>query len=477
MRPNSAIVIGAGFAGLSAAIELAREGVAVTVFEALATAGGRAQRILEQGFAFDLGPTLIVMTDLLRRTLGEEAFTALNLVRLEPGYEVRWPNGDHFALHSDIALALAEFARFEGPMRSSRALRYLADVQEALTDAQRNILERDHTLASFARSMLSPGRVRPWVLGNLRKFTERYFSHPRVIQALTFQSLYLGTSPLRSPAMYALLPVNECIGGVWHAPGGTGAIVDACVRQAERLGVEFVYHTRVDRVEKHDHGVRVYTDATHVDADALVITADRETAMRHLFGTTSPPRERPMRYGHSAAVWYFGLRRPIHLPYHTVFLPEDPWHAYAQLDAGRIPNEPMLYVCNPSSHDSSVAPAGGSALLVLSPVPNRTKVRDLDTASLREAVIERLERDVGPIRDFLVFERMRGPREFADELGLMHGAAFGPDHTLDQMAAFRPSIAHPHHANIVFAGSGTRPGSGIPMVLISGRLAAERLLQ
>ncbi len=477
MKPKSAIVVGAGFAGLSAALELGRAGVQVTVLEALSSAGGRAQRRTENGYTFDLGPTLIVMTDVLKRTLGDESFARLALSRIEPGYEIRWPDGQRFALHSDIALLVAEFARFEGPMRASHALRYLADVHEAFTDAQSRILERDHTVASFLRTIITPGRMRPWIFGNLRAFTQRYFTHPRTVEALTFQSLYLGTSPLRAPALYALLPVSEAVGGVWYAPGGTGAIVAACVDACKQLGVRFVFNARVDRIDATNKGVSIFADDERYDADAVVVTADREPAMRQLFGAQAPPRERRMRYGHSAAVWYVGVRRAIDLPHHTVFLPQNPWQAYAALDAGRQLDDPMVYVCNPRVSDATVAPAGHSALLVLTPVPNRSNGPELDTHALRERVLQRLEREVGPLRDAIAVERFRGPKEFAEELGLLHGAAFGPDHTLDQMTAFRPSIAHPHYRNVVFAGSGTRPGSGVPMVLISGRLAAQRLLQ
>ncbi|MDE2480986.1 MAG: phytoene desaturase [bacterium] len=474
MSVRSAIVIGSGFAGLSATLELQRRGVAVRVLEAADRPGGRAQSWSAAGYRFDLGPTLLVMTDLLRSALGDEAFDALALQRLEPGYRVRFADGASFAMQSDIALVLQEFARFE-PGRASRALRYLADVHGAHVDARSRILERDHTLASFARTILSPGRIRPWIAGSLRAFTERYFHDPRVVQALTFQPLYLGTSPLRSPAMYALLPVEEMVGGVWYARGGTGAVVDAFVREAQRRGAEFAFDTRAERVEmRADGGVRVHAGATSYDADALVVAADREPSLG-LFGDEAP-RGRSPRYGHTACVWYFGLDAPVALDHHTVMLPRDPWGAYAHLDAGRVPDETMLYVCNPAATDPSVAPPGGSALLVLAPVPNRALAPSLDLDAMRERVLDALEAQAGPLRGRIVVERRRGPEEFERELGLMHGAAFGPDHTLDQMGPFRPAIRHPRLRNVVFAGSGTRPGSGVPMVVISGRLAADALL-
>jgi phytoene desaturase len=470
---KSAIVVGAGFAGLSAAIELSRRGVAVTVLEAADRPGGRAQLWEQDGYRFDLGPTLIVMTDVLRRALGDEGFERLALRRIEPGYRVRWPGGDSLAIHSDVALLLQEFARYE-PGRASRVLHYLAKVRQSYPEARSKILDVDHTYGSFARTLFSPGRVAPWVLGSLRKFTQKYFSHPRLIEALTFQTLYLGLSPLRAPAMYALLPTEEIVGGVWYTSGGTGTIVDAFVDTAMARGVRFIYGAKVDHIARaSDGGIRVECGSSVYDAEGVVVAADREPS-QHLFGDPLP-RSRSPRYGHSAAVWYFGVDAPLELDHHTIFLPSDPFRSYAQLDAGRVPDETMLYLCNAAATDPSVAPPGGRTLLALTLVPNRRVLADFDEAALRDKVIAAIESMTGPFRERIVVERRRTPVEFESELGLMHGAAFGPDHTLDQMGPFRPAIAHARWPNVVFAGSGTRPGSGVPMVVISGRLAAERL--
>lgn len=468
------VVIGAGLAGLSAALHLARAGREVTLYEASDRAGGRAQQFEAGGYRFDMGPTLLVMTDVLRAALGETAFSELRLQRLEPGYEVRWSGGDRLELHSDIALMLAEAARYErGNARGFLA--YLARVHDAFLRARANVLEVDHTYASFARMMLRRERPPTWVLGALRAFTQRYVRHPRLVQALTFQSLYLGTSPLRAPAMYALLPVEEMVGGVWFAPGGTGAVVAAFVSEVQRAGARIVYGAAVSALHRDGESLAVTCNGERVRFDEAVIAMDRQPSFA-LFNGDAPNTREP-RYGHSAYVWYLGVERPLELGHHTVLLPDDPWRAYAQLDAGRIPDEPMAYVCNPAASDAAFAPPGARALLVLAPVPNRKALPRFDEDALRDRVLCALERICGPVRDAIVFERRRGPREFERELGLQYGAAFGPDHTLDQMGPFRPSIAHPHLRNVVFAGSGTRPGSGVPMVVMSGRLAAERLLR
>ncbi len=440
---KSALVVGAGFAGLSAAMHLARAGIAVEVLEATDRPGGRAQAWSSGEFHFDLGPTLVRMPDVLEKALGAERFAALELMRLEPGYEVRWPDGEHFSMHSDIALSLAEFERIE-PGVSPRALDYFTRVHGAYREARAHIFEGE---------------------GTLRRFTEQFFRQPRLVEALTFQSLFLGTSPLRAPAISAYLPVVEATEGLWFAPGGMASIVDGFVDAGRALGVAFSYGRRVERIERNGDGAwRAVTTEQSDEADAIVVAIDREPSFA-LLGVRSP-RLGAMRYGHSALCLYLGVRRRIELPYHTIFLPNDPWRAYAQLDGGNLPDEPPIYTYNPVARDASAAPADGSALLVLAPVPNLSALRQEELAAFRKRIFERLEHEVGELREFLEVERVRGPAEWASELGLVHGAAFGPERGPDR-----------RFPRLAFAGSGSHPGSGVPMAVRSGRLAAEHLLQ
>jgi phytoene desaturase len=471
---KSVAVVGAGLAGLSAALELARRGMQVRVVEALSTAGGRAQRLQYGAYRFDAGPTLLVMTDVLRATLGEEGFKRLGLRRLEPGYRVFWPDGECFDLSSDLAELLAQIARFEGPLHNAPALRYIARVHDLYLRSRANILDVDHTPGSFVRTLLSPGQFSPWAVGGLRSFAQRHFTSSHVVDALTFQPLYLGTSPRRAPALYAMLAVEEAVGGVWYCEGGTAAVVDALFEACTEAGVRVEFDSVVKEVRTSGRTAHaVVLENETIEADGVVITADREAALTSMF---APSRSRSVRYGHSAIVWYVGVRRPVALPHHSVFLPSDPWRSYAQLDAGELPRAPLVYACNPAIDDAGVAPPGCSALTLLAPVPNALALPEFDEAALFDAVLSSIERQAGALRNDIEVVQSRGPREFAHELRLTHGAAFGPDHTLDQMGAFRPSIRHPKFDNVVFAGSGTHPGSGVPMVLLSGRMAARRLM-
>lgn len=465
-------IVGAGFAGLSAAIELARGGCEVDVFERGDRPGGLAAQITTpEGFRFDCGPTIIVMTDVLARALGPQEFAKLHLQKLQPGYRVLWPDGAQFEMHSDIALLLEQAARFE-PTCSAAMLGYLADVHEQFVASRATILDVDHTPASLLQLLLRPGRLRPWVLRGLRAFTEGRFHHERLVQALTFQSLYLGTSPLRAPAMYALLPVEEIVGGVWFSPGGTGSIVRAFERAAQAHGVRFHYNVDVQSIEQAgNRATHVTTSQGSLPYEGVVITAGRDGAMQRFFNA-APSRA---RYGHSALVFYLGINRAVNLGHHTVMLPADPWRSYAQLDAGVLPDEPMLYVANPSATDASFAPQNAASVMVLAPVPNLRKLPQFDVQAVFDRALARIEQHAGSLREHIMHRSVRGPHEFA-ALGLVAGAAFGPDHTLDQMGPLRAPIAHPRLSNVVFAGSGTRPGSGIPMVVMSGRLAALRLL-
>ncbi|MDQ2871895.1 MAG: phytoene desaturase family protein [Candidatus Eremiobacteraeota bacterium] len=469
---ESAIVAGAGIAGLAAALELARAGVRVTVFEATDRPGGRAAQLVSPDgrFRFDMGPTILTMVDVLRRALGADAFERLQLRRLEPGYRIVWPDGQTFDMHSDIALWLQEVSRYRSAGAAS-ALDYLAKMHGQLNESRAKILENPWTATGFS-ALFSPGKLRPWVIGNLRNVARRHFRDPRLVEAATFQTLYLGLSPHRAPAIYGLLMASEVVDGIWYAPGGTATIVAALVAECVRQGVRFQYNapvTCINVAEGRAHSVSVRDDVHQ--AEAVIVAADREPAARALLGE-KPPRRR-LRYGHSAIVFYFGFDGPVDLPHHTVFLPNDPWRAYAELERGRVSQEVLVYACNPAVDDATATPGAVTALV---PVPNRLALRDVDEAAIRDAVITRLERHCGPLANRLVYQSVRGPKEFETQLGLAHGAAFGPDHRLNQMGPLRPSIAFRGARNVAFAGSGTRPGSGVPMVLISGRLAAEHVL-
>ena len=475
---KSAAVIGAGLAGLSSALELARSGLTVNVYERAAGAGGRAQRIRSPDgrFRFDAGPTLIVMTDVLRRSLGDEAFDNLRLERLEPGYTVRWPGGERFDMHSDVALWLQNVARFEGPRSAAKALDYLARVHDQYLESRRAILDVDFTLASIVRRIAGARKLKPWSLGDLRSFTSRFFSNPRVIEALTFQSLYLGLSPSRAPAIYSLLPVVEITGGVWYARGGTAAIVDALLDACTRAGVRVHFEAPVQRIELNGGLARgVVIGGNAHAADAVVVASDREPALTALL--SERPKLSRLRYGHSAVVAYVGISGRIDLPHHSVLLPKNPWHAYGELDRGEIPGDAPVYVCNPGATDETGAPEGYSSLMLLVPVPNRSAAPIIDEERIYRRAIATLEEHAGPIAVRVVYRRLRGPEAFENEFGLAHGAAFGPDHALSQMGPLRPSISYRGAKNVAFAGSGTRPGSGVPLVLISGRLAAQHIVK
>ena len=470
---KSALVVGAGLAGLGAALELARAGLAVDVFEAADRPGGRAQALVSPDgrFRFDMGPTIVTMTDVLRRALGDDAFARLGLRRLEPGYRVLWPDGGHLDMHSDIALWLDEIRRFT-PDRAADALHYLARMQEHLAVSRARILETPCAPSDVARLLLRPGKLRPWALRGLRSTAERSFRHPRLVQAATFQTLYLGLTPSRAPAAYGLLMSSEVVDGIWYAPGGTAAIVAALVGECERHGVAFHYGAPVSQVIVNAGRAQGAVAAGRMRrADAVVVAADREPAARDLLGASGA--RRTVRYGHSALVYYFGLAAQPALPHHTVLLPDDPWRAYAMLDAGAVPDEPLIYLCNPAVNDPSATPGAVSALV---PVPNRRVLAELDADAIAARVLERLRRHDPAFGNPVLFRAERGPKELERDLGLEAGAAFGPAHDLLQMGPLRPSIAYGGARNLAFAGSGTRPGSGVPMVLISGRLAAAHVL-
>ncbi|MDQ2680895.1 MAG: NAD(P)/FAD-dependent oxidoreductase, partial [Candidatus Eremiobacteraeota bacterium] len=279
-----------------------------------------------------------------------------------------------------------------------------------------------------------------------------------------------------APAVYALLPVVEMVGGIWYAAGGTAAIVDALVASCIAAGVRMHFSSRIERVVVFDRRARgIVVRGKTKPTDGVIIASDREPALTSLLHER--PKKSRLRYGHSALVTYLGIEGAVDLPHHTVMLPNDPWRSYAELERGIVPESPAFYVCNPVVTDAGCAPRGFSSISMLVPVPNRAAAEHLDERAVFGRALTVLEGHVGKISDRIAYSRTIGPAAFENDFGLARGAAFGPDHALSQMGPLRPSIAYRGARNVAFAGSGTRPGSGVPLVLISGRLAAQHIVK
>jgi phytoene desaturase len=477
------VIVGAGLGGLSCALHLAGAGRQVTILERSSVPGGRAGRLSIDGYQFDTGPTVLTMPSLVAEALGavgEELADWLSLTRLDPAYRAHFPDGSTLDVIADTVRMAAEISRLCGPREADGYLRFV--------DYVRNLwrLERDDFIArnfDSPRDLLTLNLLRLAAVGGFRRLSTKvgqFFADPRTRRVFSFQSLYAGVAPHDALALYAVISYLDTVAGVYYPRGGMHAVPQALAGAAEKHGVDIRYETTVSRVETaHGRATAVLTSSGgRIPADAVVLNPDLPIAYQSLLGEP-PPR---LRYSPSCVVLHVGSRQEYRrIAHHNVHFGRTWRTAFDEvIRQGRLMSDPSLLVTNPSRTDPSVAPAGRHTYYVLVPVPNLT-ARSLDwrgdlARAYAEDLVRTLERRgyVG-FQDGIDVSRMVTPADWADA-GMALGTPFAAAHTLRQTGPFRPGNRHPTLDNVVFVGSGTQPGVGVPMVLISGKLAAARVV-
>lgn len=475
------VVVGAGLAGLSAALRLAGAGRRVTVCERGAGAGGSAGMLTDHGYQFDLGPTVLTLPGLLADALacvGEELDDWLDLLPLDPAYQARFHDGSVLDTYTTPGAMAEEIRRRCGPADAAGYLRFVDWVSALYRHQMRAFIDRN---TDSPLGVLTPELARLAALGAFRRLSSqvgRFFVDPRLRRLFSFQSLYAGVAPDRARALYGVISYMDTVAGVSFPRGGMHAVPRALAGAADKHGVEFRYGTEIAGLETRGGRARavITTSGERLTADAVVLAAPG----LHAAGPRRLPR---LRHAPSCFLLLAGCRRQPAVTdpgtvHHTMHFGRA-WRAtfHELTRAGRPMTDPSFLVTRPTLTDPTLAPADRAIYYVLFPTPN------LDTGALdwhqhaaryREHVLSTLE--ASGYRGFasgVETAHVITPHDWLSR-GHPAGSPFGPAHTLLQTGPFRPGNLH--GANVVSAGAGTRPGIGVPMVMVSGRLAAERLL-
>lgn len=478
------VVIGAGLAGLSTACHLIGQGHSVTVLERDPGPGGRGQRVTQDGFTFDLGPTVMTMPELLDaplRAAGSSQAEAVPMRRLDPAYRGVFEDGSELLIRSDPAATREEIRRLAGDADAEAFDALVPELARLYALELPNFIDRnfDSPLGLLSNPVAAARLVRMGAFGTLSSFVGSRISDDRVRRMLSFQALYAGLSPARALAVYAVITYMDSIRGVWLPDGGMGALPAGMAAVVERSAT-IAYDTPVTRLLRRADGVVAGVDTPDgpVSADAVVCTIDTPVAYRTLLPDLSLPLTlRRPRYSPSAVVWHVGARGalPERATHHNVHFGRQWEQAFeALVDRGELMPDPSRLVTVSSHGEPGLAPEGGHTLYVLEPVPNLDG--RVDWAIEREPMRERLQEFLsaqGYPTD-VVTERLVTPVEWR-QLGMGGGTPFGLAHLFRQTGPFRPANHDRRVPGLFFAGSSTVPGVGVPMVLISGRLAAERV--
>ena len=478
-----AIVIGAGFGGIAAALRLRAKGYAVTLIDRCAALGGRAQVYEREGFRHDAGPTVITAPFLFEELFalfGERFADHVKLVPLTPWYRFQFADGDTFDYGGTLEATLAEIERIEPRDRAG----YLA-----LLEHSRRIYDIGFTQLSaqpFHRlgTML---RQVPHLLG-LRNYetvwqmVSRHLVSDKLRRAFSIQPLLVGGNPFDTTSIYGLIHFLERAYGVHFAMGGTGAVTQALGGLMERQGIALRLSTTVERVRIEQGVARgvVLADGTHVDADIVVSDADAA----HLYRDLVPRAEQALatrvklsqaHYSMGLFVMYFGTTRTYpDVAHHTIWMGE----RYQELlndifHRQKLAEDFSLYVHRPTATDPSFAPPGQDSFYVLCPVPNLQA--DIDWAiegpRLRDRIVDALERTMLPgLKATITADFYKTPEDFRDEYRSVHGAGFSVAPIFRQSAWFRFHNKSESVRNLYLVGAGTHPGAGVPGVLCSAKV-------
>ncbi len=487
------VVVGAGLSGLAAALHLLGAGREVTVVEREPHPGGRAGRLDLHGYRMDTGPTVLTMPELLDEALaavGASAREHLDLIPLDPAYRARFADGSTLDVHTDaerMEHAVREFAG-AGEAAGYRKLRtWLRRVYRAqfATFIDANFDSPLDVLGPELAHLAALGGF-----GTLEHAVGSFLSDERVRRMFTFQSLYAGVSPRSALAAYAVISYMDTVGGVFFPRGGMRAVPDAMADVAVRAGASIRYGTEVTDLERSGSRITALrtggpdaADGDRIECDAVVLTPDLPVVHR-LLGR-APRRPVALRAAPSAFLVHAGTTRDQpELAHHTLSF-GDAWKRTFEelISHGRLMSDPSMLVTNPTRTDPGLAPEGRHLHHVLVPCPNLHTARRRNAVpdwprlgpAYAEEIMGTLEQRLMPgFGSSVEVSRIVTPQDWADQ-GHLAGSPFSAAHTMAQTGPFRPRNTVRGLDNAVLAGCGTTPGVGVPTVLISGKLAAQRI--
>jgi len=470
------VVIGAGLGGLGAALRLQGLGHDVTVLEQRERPGGRAYQLRDQGFTWDTGPSLVTMPWVLEETFaagGMDLHAEVELMKLDPFYRIFFDGEnehlDFIANREAMKAQIAKFstrdaAAFDGFMAALKPI-----YEEGILGAGRQPFLKASDLVKFTPRMVQLGAALP-----LWRFVSKHFEHPRIREAFSFHSLFIGGDPYRVPAIYGALVYLQFLDEVWYTRGGVYSIIEAMARPLDvRCGA------KVQRIEQRGgraSGV-VLEGGEVIPADAVISNAD---ALRthELLGRRAPVRR--LRPTMSCFLLYLGTdRRFDKLLHHTLMVGTGYKRFIADVTRGkgRLAANHSTYIHVPSRTEPAMAAEGGDSIAVLLPVPNLRSGIDWDVESdrLRDALVEDFETTFGltGLNSAITVEHRMTPADFERDLGALHGNAFAAEPTLQQSAFFRAHNRDRKVGGLYNVGGGTHPGAGIPGVLLGAEVTTK----
>ncbi|WP_456273376.1 phytoene desaturase family protein [Bacillus sp. AK031] len=471
-----AAIIGGGVGGLTTALLLKQKGHDVTIYEKSSRLGGRLGFIERDGFKIDKGPTIVLLPDMLKEVLNEAgvAEEELELIQVDPLYKLHYPDGSHFYKYSNLEKQLEEIQRVF-PGEQQPYLRYLKDMKERFRKGKLAFLDKDFVRKSdFFSFQNMKILLELKAHHSVRKNAEAYFTHPRLHEAFSFQTLYIGGSPNNAPALYSLIPYSEHEHGIWYLKGGYGNLVNILTKHVENHNIPV--HLQSEITELQITGKRctgLIANGKSENYDAVVFNGDFPGI--HRLVNNERPRKKRYKASSGCLLLYFGLNRQFEeADVHQFFMPEHfQHHMDAVFSSGALPDDPSIYTFYPSKIDDSLAPDGKSVLYTLIPVPSGDEINWRSQDEFIERILDEIEtRGFPGLRDAVEWMEIRTPEDDLQD-GLYQGGSFGIAPTLGQSGVFRPQVKPFPFEGLYSVGASVHPGGGIPIVMQGAKLLSN----
>ncbi|WP_430786571.1 phytoene desaturase family protein [Virgibacillus flavescens] len=496
MTKKTVIVVGAGVAGLASAVRLQHAGYDVELYEKESIPGGKMNKIEQDGYQFDLGPTIVMMPELYREIFeltGRDPDDYIPMEKLDPMYSVFF--GDKEKERYDISSDLVELMKTLEEISDEDAegfLEYLQEIYKRFLVAKNHFIQRPFRNAS---DMYNPFMLRQAMklktFDSADKFISKYIKNDRLKQMISFQTLYIGVSPFNGPSLYTIIPMIEMLYGVWFIKGGMHTMAKSMERLFLEIGGTVHYDSPVDEIiieNQEAKGIKLKYQ--NVYSDYVVCNADFPYAMKYLVqdtkskGKYTDKKIDSMKYSCSCFLMYLGMDRKYEEVenVHNFVFSQDLETNLGDIFGGKQLDNPSYYVYIGSKMDESLAPKGKDGLYILVPVS------DLSTSDYewneetikyyRSTVLSSLKNVKGfeNIENEIVSESYMTPNDFESRFNAYNGACFGLRPNLAQSNHLRPQSKAKNCENLYFTGSSTHPGAGVPIVLLSAKIATEELI-
>lgn len=494
------VIIGSGFAGLSAAAFMAKAGWDVSVVEKQDTAGGRARLLVEEGFTFDMGPSWYWMPAVFERFFNcfdKKVSDYYQLERLDPSYRIYWPD-EAMDIPADYTELKALFEKTE-PGSSLMLDKFIEEATYKYNVGINKLVHKPgQSLFEFADWELMKGVFKLDVFNSIKSHVGKHFKHSKLRELLEFPVLFLGALPQDTPALYSLMNYADIKLGTWYPQGGMFKIVEGMTSLAKELGVKFYFNHDVTKIEVvNGLAKKVLTQNIHPDkndnkaaqncfeADVVIGGADYhfiETKLleKQYRSYTEAYWEKRV-LAPSCLLYYVGIGKKLpKLLHHSLFFDVSfDVHGKEIYVDPKWPADPLFYVCAPSITDDTVAPAGCENLFFLIPVASGLQG---DTEALRDEyfdkILTRFENRLGEsVKDFILYKRSYSVSNFKTDYNSFKGNAYGLANTLMQTAILKPGLRSKKVKNLFYTGQLTVPGPGVPPSLISGEVVAKEVIK